>query len=311
MGVDVFFALSGFLITSLILNEFDATGGINFARFFSHRWFRLAPALIAMLMIYGLILILFVPDATFEKQGVATLLALTYTTNWARAWTIKESADLGHTWSLAVEGQFYLLWPFIVWTLLTLIRNKWVLCITFIGLAVLSFAVRLWWLGHGATIERVYNGLDTRFETLVWGAVLAAYLRTRKNELNVNLGWPALAIMGCLFCMAQWTSVLYYQAGITGVGVLAALLVNSLNTVKVTQFKRAFEFSWLVWLGSVSYGVYLWHFPVVRLLLNFDIQGASLVGAVLCITLPVAALSYYYLELPLQRWNKQRASLSR
>lgn len=312
LGVDIFFVLSGFLITSLLLKEFDDTGKIDFLKFYSRRWFRLAPALMLLLLVYVFVLYAFVSGASFLKQGVDVALAMTYTTNWARAWSLKESADLGHTWSLAVEAQFYLLWPFVVWALLKLLRKNSNLISIFVCLAITSLAIRLYLLNQGATIERVYNGLDTRFETLVWGAVLAAYMRVRRPQASacsaMYLDWAACFALITLFLEAQWTSALYYELGITVVSILAAFLIFSTVIGGSNLIKNILEYPIFVWIGSVSYGIYLWHFPIIRMLLNLDISGIYLLVSVLSLTLPIAAISHYFLELPTQIWNKRRIS---
>ncbi len=311
LGVDVFFVLSGYLITSLLLVEYAANKRIDFLHFFARRWRRLAPALLAMLTLYGLANWLFVLNATLDNQGTDILLTLLYLTNWARALALKESVDLGHTWSLAVEWQFYMVWPFLFCLLMRLLPQKIMLLGSVVSMALLSLGVRLYWMHHGASVERLYNGLDTRVETLMWGAALAVWMSMRKpavigemrgiSKIAGSAAWAWLIVLAilALFATTQWTSPKYYQAGITLMAGLSALLMVYLIRPEKTALKHLLLHPWLVWLGAVSYGLYLWHFPIYKMLLSFDLTGWRLLTSGILITLSVAALSYYYLERPL------------
>ncbi len=318
LGVDIFFALSGYLITGLLLAEFDATQRLNIRQFFVRRWFRLAPALLAMLMVYGLVVWLFVPLASLKKQGVDILVALLYLTNWGRVISLNAETDLGHTWSLAVEAQFYLVWPFLMWVLLRCVGKRTHLLLAMVALAALSWAVRLVLTAQGVDVSRTYNGLDTRAETLMWGAAFAV-LGSLKSAPQVNpsrqiwnlAGAVCLGVIVLLIAQAQWTSILYYNYGITLVAVSSALLVFYLHRIDQSWVKRLFEQTWLVWVGSISYGLYLWHFPIYRLLTGLGLDRWALLGAGFGLTVVVASVSYYGMERPLMNWRKSRQVGSR
>ena len=308
LGVDVFFVLSGYLITSLLLVEFELTHRLDLAKFFIRRWFRLAPAMLLMLLVYGAIVGLFASSATWRNQGVDIILTATYLSNWARALALKDLTDLGHTWSLSVEGQFYLFWPILLWAMLRLARQRKMILLVVVVLGCVSFAVRQWLLLHEATIPRVYNGLDTRVETLLWGAALAVYLRWQKPPW-VHCGvmaWCCVAGISSLFVAAQWTSPLYYQAGISLASALSTGLIAFLSASRSGVLANILSNRWAVWVGKVSYGLYLWHFPIYRMLLSFDLDGGLLLLVGLSMTVPVAAMSYHFLERPLLNWSKTR-----
>lgn len=306
LGVDVFFALSGYLITRLLLLEYAQTRRIDIKRFFTRRWLRLGPALIAMLVAYGLTLCLFSPHATLKNQGTDIVLALLYLTNWTRAFLIKDPVDLGHTWSLAIEEQFYMGWPLLLWFCLRFVARKNMILLIVLALVALSWSIRLFLFYDGASIVRLYNGLDTRLETVMWGAALAVWLSARQNGTHPSqtgkrhvVAWLALAGILWSFSTAEWTSDGYYQWGLTLIAMASVVLISCLHTPTPSSIKHLLSHPALVWLGTVSYGLYLWHFPVYRLLLTFNIKEWWLLGIGAMVTLPIAALSYYGLERPL------------
>ena len=216
LGVDIFFALSGYLITGLLLSEYEKKGSIDVKQFFAKRWFRLMPALLAVLLVYGIALWLFSPTATLKNQGVDILTALFYVTNWVRVFTLNAPTDLGHTWSLAVEAQFYLVWPFLLWGLLRTLGIGFRLLFVIVAMALLSAGVRWLLLSQGADVSRVYNGSDVRAETLMWGAALAVWTKLRSTNLSGRealvsggIAWVALSGVFLLIVQAQWLSTLY------------------------------------------------------------------------------------------------------
>ncbi len=167
-GVDVFFVLSGFLITSLLAQEIEASGSIDLGSFYLRRALRLVPALTVMLLA-SLAVAVLLPSRTLEDVR-AIGLAGTYLMNWNRAFALFPQAWLGHTWSLAMEEQFYLLWP----AILLLIRAR--RPVTLISaLVVLVTVWRLVLVLSGAPAERTYNGFDTHADGLLIGSALALF----------------------------------------------------------------------------------------------------------------------------------------
>ena len=312
LGVDIFFVLSGYLITNLLLLEHKKTNRIDVRQFYTRRWFRLGPALLVMLTLYGLTVWLFSPEATLKNQGTDILLTLLYLTNWGRALLLKESTDLGHTWSLAVEEQFYIVWPLLLWFIMRAVGRNRALVSVIVILAVASWATRQWLFHDGAVIARIYNGLDTRVESIMWGAVLAAWMNLKTGHLPTRkwtgqlpaLAWISLLGILLMFAKADWTSDWYYQYGLTLVAIFSVLMIQHLHSSENSLMKQVFSHPWLVWLGTVSYGLYLWHFPIYKLLLSFDIEDWQLLVLGGMMTVPVAAMSYYGLERPLLKSHK-------
>lgn len=316
LGVDIFFALSGYLITRLLLLEYDASRRIDLARFYIRRWFRLGPALLAMLCVYALTLWLFSATATWSSEGTDIWVAALYLTNWMRALLIKESVDLGHTWSLAVEEQFYIVWPILLWVLMRFVRRNDMLLMMIIALVLCSWLTRQWLLHEGVSILRLYNGLDTRLETILWGAVLAVWMNGKiisplakfKESVIRVVMWLVMLGIFIFVLTADWTSDSYYQWGITSIAVLAIVLIACLNSMKAAGLTLILSHRWLVWLGTVSYGLYLWHFPIYKLLLSFEIKEWQLLAIGGLLTLSIATLSYYALERPLLNFQSKKST---
>lgn len=316
LGVDIFFALSGYLITGLMLAEYEKTGELNFWRFFGKRCCRLMPALLLMLLVYGLVIWLFKSSATLKNQGIDILVAHLYITNWARVVNLNQATDLGHTWSLGVEAQFYLVWPFILLWLLRYFGIKPRLLLAVCVLAGASYAVR-YWLGHqGVDVSRVYNGSDTRAETLMWGAALAVLMKitpsmqVRVGQTNMIwqtiLAWLSLATLLVMIFKMQWVSSFYYQVGITGVALLSLFLIWYLHLYSNTLLKQVFENRFLVWIGTISYGLYVWHFPIYQMVISWGFEDWYLLAVGLVATFAAAAISFYGLERPVLNWYKER-----
>ena len=170
LGVDIFFVLSGFLITTLLVREFQQWGNVTLNHFYARRLLRLGPALGIMLAVYLLVAVAFADNV--KDHAKATLIAATYMMDWSQALDHGPPGDLLHTWSLGVEEQFYLLWPLV---LIVALRYRVTLWKIIVGLI---FAVTIWRgylvLATGSVDpQRTYLSFDTRFDTLLVGCLLA------------------------------------------------------------------------------------------------------------------------------------------
>jgi peptidoglycan/LPS O-acetylase OafA/YrhL len=170
LGVDIFFVLSGFLITALLLQEWQRTGTIRLGAFYARRALRLLPALFALLALVLVAPGLFYLAAPPWKDAA---IAALYATNWVNAFSLRNMAILDHTWSLTVEEQFYVLWPPLVPVLLALrVRRRWILSMVLLGISVSTSLRLLLWDGP-ASIKRLYYGLGTRLDALLVGCLVA------------------------------------------------------------------------------------------------------------------------------------------
>lgn len=314
IGVDVFFVLSGYLITGILLHDVRQHGRIRLGQFWWRRWWRLGPALLLMLLAYGAVAAMVLPHEGLRARAWDLLLAMTYMGNWARAWQWHDLTDLGHTWSLAVEMQFYLVWPLLLMLVLRLSRQSgrylgWVL-----GLAALSLLWRWHLQDQGASLERLYNGTDSRAEALLWGAALACLhwpahdgrQASMASRALAALQWAAPLALLAVLGLANWTAPWFYRWGITAVSALSALWIGSLVTGNGQTQRALLCWGPLVALGQMSYGVYLWHFPIIRALLHWNLSGPTLLVCTVLLTLVVASVSRRCLELPLLAWRDRQ-----
>ncbi|MGW2964599.1 acyltransferase family protein [Streptomyces sp. NPDC001220] len=322
VGVDVFFTISGFVITRLLVAEWARTGRIGLWSFYRRRWLRLMPALLVMCAVTALLSVaLSLP--LFDGAWVAAVLAAGSVVNLVRAVDPGTYADLtaplGHTWSLGVEEQFYLAWPLLLLVLLRRVSARAVLA----WVAALCVLPVLWRtvLWDPAATHRIYNGPDTRADQLLVGALLAVVMaRLRADDPRLallrrwagRLGWPALALLGVIAWQIPITettgwSPVWYTVGFLAAAVLSACVVAALELCPQAWPSRLLSLAAPAWVGrNLSYGMYLWHYPVIRLLHDLGVHGGRLLAAGLAATLAVALASYALIERPLLRRNRDR-----
>ncbi|MFF5565698.1 acyltransferase family protein [Streptomyces sp. NPDC012623] len=316
LGVDVFFAISGFVITRLLLVEFARTGDVAMRSFYWRRWLRLVPALLAVCATCA-VLALTTRLPSFERAWTAITLSATFLMNIARAaQSGTYSSDLSlmaHTWSLGVEEQFYLVWPPLLLLLLRRVAARTVLLWT----AVLCLLPVIWraLLWDPTAAHRIYNGVDTRADQLLTGALLAlvvARLHADDPRLAALRRWaarlagPALALLALIVWQvpltgsSAWTMP-WYTVGFLLAAVLSATLVASLELAPRTRLSRALSLAPLVWVGrNLSYGLYLWHYPLTRLMSDLGLDAWH-GPATFAASFAAAVASHYLIERPLTR----------
>jgi peptidoglycan/LPS O-acetylase OafA/YrhL len=313
LAVDIFFVLSGFLITSLLLLEYQVHGRLDLRTFWARRARRLLPALFVMLLavlIYGAFL---AGDAaaTVRRDAVATLV---YMSNW---WFIasgnsyfeqfQDPSPLTHTWSLAIEEQWYLILPLVLVLLLPRMRDRRWLAFG-LGAAALISALDMALLASPETdASRVYYGTDTRIQSLLVGALLAVLLTPGVLQRITGAarwlgGAAALTVVGFVLLTSDQSVGMYYGGFLAFAGATGLLLAS---VQARPEGRLATTLSWgpLVWTGKISYGLYLWHWPVYVILSPERVQtsGPPLLVVRFAVTFALAALSYYYVEMPIRR----------
>lgn len=301
LGVDIFFVLSGFLITSLLLEEWRRSGQISFRDFYLRRALRLLPALFAFLLILQVYTLLRMRGNDFWQMEKAILAVLAYFGNWAKAYGVDLRA-LNHMWWLAVEEQFYFVWPVIFLLMLRVRRNpSWI--VYALAFAIAGIALRRALMCGHVPEARIYNGSDTRFDELLTGCLLAVGL-----ELGIIRGFralrylvvPSVLLMLWLFArplgpdsMARWGWVVVESS----VGLIVLFLVTQSGTL----FHRALEAGWLVWVGRISYGLYLWHAPIASKVGWWRAPEPLRMAGTLALALLVSGASYRWIEKPFLR----------
>ena len=314
MGVDVFFVLSGYLITSLLVTEWRATGRVSLPQFWGRRARRLLPALLVMLpVVIAAALLLGRPAPTLRGDAYATLA---YVANWrfiASDQSYFASFDvspLRHAWSLAIEEQFYLVWPVAIVLLLRFVRRPALRVAGVVVLALLS----AWWMrvvaGDGTDLSRAYYGSDTRLATILAGCVAAlcvtgASERTRSRLRRLSGGLvvlPGVVLAVVAVGVPEDTRWLYTSGGFAGIAVLAALVVVGAAHLGTGGVHGVLASSLLVRAGLISYGLYLWHWPVIVLLDadRVDLPRPALIAVQLALAVALAELSFRLVEHPIR-----------
>ncbi len=316
LGVEVFFVVSGYLITLLLRNEYRKHGAISFGNFWRRRARRLLPALFVMLAAVLVWMVAFLPDEVATIRG-DVVAALTYITNWyliaaqkSYFETIGRPSLLQHLWSLAVEEQFYLLWPLVFAFLLVRLKTRGALLVLMLG-ATLSAL----WMGalyHPDTDpSRVYYGTDTRAFGLLIGAALAFVWspqtsetkRARRHWLLDGVGFLAFLGIGAAFLSMDEFNPFLYQGGMLLVSVATAFLIAAVVHPKSPALGPLLSIGILQWIGLRSYSLYLWHWPVFMLTrpqLDTTLEGASLLGFRFALTFLLAEISFRLIESPIR-----------
>lgn len=341
IGVDVFLVLSGFLITSLALEEVGRTSSMSASGFFRRRARRLLPAAIATIVIVVLVARLLDHGSVESGLRGQAVASLTYVANW---WSIAQNnsyqaafgaeSPLNHFWSLAVEEQFYLIFPIaLIGTIAVLKRRIGIHRLAHVALiaavvgAIASCAL-MWILRDpGTDPSRVYFGTDTRSQALFIGIAIACVVRlwpmsgTRRRS-HATLTTAALLGFATLVGIATTASFRtdwLYTGGFLLIALATGVIVLTLNG-RDSFFTKALSVRWLRTLGLVSYGLYLWHWPIKvfvtgqRLHLSDDATGRVVLFLIRCaLTAAATALSWYLIEQPFRRRSpaKEQAETER
>jgi peptidoglycan/LPS O-acetylase OafA/YrhL len=310
LGVDVFFVLSGFLITALLLSERGTNGRISLGRFYARRALRLLPALLAVLgALWLFTTVTVVGDSAHRVRGDG-LAALFYFANWRAAFGHAPFLGfMGHAWSLSIEEQFYAVWPLLVVGALALRggRRSLVLVLAVAGTVVPPLLRLAWWDGSAATMTRLYYGLDTRADALFAGAVLAVIVASGRlpvgrlaRSVYAALALGALAVLGLLVATMPRSDASLYRGAMSLVAVSAVALIAHLLASPRGPLGRVLSVPPLAALGKISYGVYLWHWPVIVATNPWGRTGGALVAKA-AIALGLSIVSWWVVERPFLR----------
>jgi len=331
-GVDVFFVLSGYLITTLLLSEWRGSGGIGLRSFWARRARRLLPALFLMLAAVGLVAaalprVLGSPDLLGD-----TVATVGYVANWHFIAghadyfaTVANPSPLLHTWTLAIEEQFYLVWPPVLLGLLWGVRRLRgrgpVAGEGRAGLAVVAAAAAAGAAGSAllmalitpvgtASVNRSYYGSDTRAQALLVGAALAAAclwwgpVRTAGGRWALRvIGLAGAAGVVVMWRMVTETSALTFHGGFALLALGTAAVIGSVTQVPDHPLARALSFRPLPYLGRISYGMYLWYWPVLLVMTagRTHLNGVALLAARLAVIVVIATGSFHLVETPIRR----------
>ena len=316
LGVEVFFVISGFIITRGLLTERGRSGSIGMWAFWGRRARRLLPALFLLLAA------VVVYSAAFERSTLAALredvvAALLYVTNWHLIIsgqpyfeTFTRPSLLRHLWSLAVEEQFYVVWPLIMVGGLALFGRRALFALIVAGAIASAVAMALMY-ENGASVSRVYYGTDTRAAGLLIGAALAfvwtpgvvetVSRRNRLIPLDI-LGLAAVAVLAWLFFWLHDDNPFLYRGGFFVCGIATAGLIAAVVNRRSAS-ARLFGVQPLPWIGLRSYAIYLWHWPVLMLTRpgeDIPLDAWAALPLQLALILALADASYRFVEVPIR-----------
>lgn len=314
LGVDLFFVLSGYLITSLLLAEHQATGRIALWPFWVRRARRLFPALLSLMPAIALYARFFAKPSELQGLRADGFAALGYVANWRAIYSQKSywalfaaPSPLEHTWSLAIEEQFYVVWPLLVAVVLRRRSRRAILVLSLV-LTAASVAAMLM-LFDPAKTSRAYLGTDTRAASILAGAALAAVvapgatftLRTVR-VFDVLGGLSAIGLAFAWFKL-QGTSRFLYRGGFWLTELAVLLLIVCAVSGPRSIVARALSVRPLTLLGTISYGVYVWHWPVNVFLSHqrIHLHGVALHSVQFAVSFAIAILSYRFFEQPIRR----------
>ena len=346
LGVEVFFVISGYLITALLLAEWRQTGSIDLKAFWLRRARRLLPALYLLLVGTLAFAVLFLPEEVARLRD-DVVAALGYVTNWLLIFSQEsyfEAAGrpslLQHLWSLAVEEQFYIIWPLLLTAGLMFLPRRYRLPAV-LGGAVVSAVLMAVLYQPDTDPSRIYYGTDTRAAGLLFGAALAFVwapelirvsarydpgarhrpLQRARRHVRHRLGWTVprlldlvgLAALGMLiwFCLSlDEFRPFIYQGGFALVAVVTTLLILIVVHPRAQVGANVLGWGPLRWVGQRSYSIYLWHWPVfmvTRPQLDVPIEGVPLFVLRMVVTVVLADLSYRLVEVPIRRGALERS----
>ena len=351
LGVEVFFVISGYLITGLLMAEWRRTGGINLGRFWFRRARRLLPAVFALLIAVLAFAVIFLPNEVASLRFDA-LAAAFYVSNWFQIFSHKSYFEaigrpslLRHLWSLAVEEQFYLVWPVVLVIFLGIIsrlkpgqrakpdtdspakrHSQYRVALTIFAFAGAVASALLMAMLYNPDVDpsRIYYGTDTRAAGFLIGATLAMLLpATRAEQASpLRFGWLldvigviSLAALTAIFVLVSEINPYLYLGGFTVVAVCTVAAIYATVRNGSHLFTRFLSLPVIRWIGLRSYSIYLWHWPifaVTRPQLDVQLDDLPLMLLRLGLTAICAEASYRFIEQPIRDgaigriWTKLR-----
>ncbi|MFH4935772.1 acyltransferase family protein [Staphylococcus cohnii] len=317
LGVDTFFVISGYLITSLLLKEYEETGIINLKNFWVRRFKRLIPAVLTLVFVVVVATLVLKPEeiVNIKKDAIA---AIFYFSNW---WYIASDVNyfeqfafmpLKHLWSLAIEEQFYIVFPILfIFLLLGLKKYRNVVLIFWI-ISLISLLVMIIISQPHMSHSRVYFGTDTRLQTMLLGVILAFLwppFKLKKNPQKTlthiidGIGVFGIFILLLLFCKVNDNSDWIYNGGFYLISAMTLFVIMS-AVHPSGYFAKVIGNPIFVIIGKRSYSLYLWHFPVISFVHSYYVAG-QLPNYVyfldIILTIILAELSYRYIETPFRK----------
>lgn len=315
LGVTIFFVISGFLITRLLLQELENKNSIDLKSFWIKRVKRIWPALIFMISVI-IIVSAFCNRILFTKASHDFVSAIFGFNNWYQIFNNISYFDNGgapspllHCWSLAIETQFYLIFPFIIILISKIKNNKkeryQLLSLITTILIVVSSLLMFILFDPTGNPSRVYYGLDTRAFSLLIGALLAIFTQcdfnfTLKKNINDVMGILSLVIVCVIVTRVAGYNAFLYKGAYLLTSLFTALVIFSILR-KNSLLSKVLSIPVIDWLGKLSYSIYLWHYPIIILISGGKKSSVPTMLIEIILTLVMAVISYYLVETPIRR----------
>jgi peptidoglycan/LPS O-acetylase OafA/YrhL len=313
MGVDGFFVLSGFLITLLLIADWDRSGAISLGRFYARRIRRLLPALCVLLMVVAIGEGLFGNPADHASIAREVLATLFYSSNWYFVAThsgyfgkMASASPLAHTWSLAIEEQFYIVWPLVLRALLRRFTRSQAAILA--GAGAVGSALAMWCSYQGGRgLDEAYYGTECRAQALLVGCALALVLREVEARPALCrclslLSYPAAAGAALIWASAGGPAPLMFSGGFLLSALCVAAAMAGIAVSRRNALRAVLSLPPLVGIGKISYGIYLWMYPITQLFNAADTgySGLALARLRLVAILIMALASYFLVERPIR-----------
>ncbi|MFZ0668027.1 MAG: acyltransferase, partial [Acidimicrobiales bacterium] len=323
LGVDVFFVLSGFLITSLLCTEHGRSGSIRLGRFWAARARRLLPGLFVLLIgiaVFAWIFRQTLDLSSIRGDAIATLL---YVANWhfiLSGQSYFEQAlapsPLLHMWSLAVEEQYYLVWPLVAVFVLSKKGPRGLALVASIGAALSALLMAVMFL-EGFSTDRLYYGTDTRAQALLVGSALGA-LASQREWRVIPQGWAENRtgrVSGTLMWVTGAAALIWfwhdlngqnpflYEGGFLLVALASGAVITNVTSWRSSVLSKFLSLGSITYIGRISYGLYLYHWPLFLAIdhAHTGMSGATLLAVRLAATLAAAVVSFHLIEQPIRR----------
>jgi peptidoglycan/LPS O-acetylase OafA/YrhL len=311
-GVDIFFVVSGYLITALLLREWTLTGRVDLPTFYLKRALRLGPALLLMLLITTPLVFGLLRDSMGMPPWIAIGSVLLYVANWANVVVSAGTGPLTHTWSLSIEEQFYLIWPLLLFAVL---RRSGRPPARMLAALIVVVVVARWICWDLSQADWIYYATTSHCDGLLIGSLLAVLLARRPVDAPVPnwsmpLAWAGLAGLMVMMATLRIDGGATYEYGLLLVAVFSAMVIQHLAIAGDGLLIRVLSVRPLVAIGVVSYGLYLYHFPVFKAVQHQNYPHLEQHGLEIGITVALTVFSWFVVEKPALRW-KDRLNLAR
>lgn len=313
IGVDVFFVISGFLITTLLLREVERTGRVDLRAFYLRRALRLLPALLLMIAVTVPLMLTSLRHTVLIPPWAAVSSALFYVANWANVAVDTGTGPLTHTWSLSIEEQYYLLWPLVL--LAVVVRGRYAALARGLAVATAVVVVSRALLWEASPGQWLFYATTSRSDGLLLGTLLAVVLARRESgrllapRWSEGLAWAGLLGLAALMAVLRPAGGATFVAGLFLASTCAVLVVHHVATADGGPLVRLLSLRPLVVIGTVSYGIYLFHFPVFQAVQDAHppwlVQHALELG----LTAVLTTFSYLVVERPALRLKSRFARL--